>query len=292
VGRFCRRPQLHDFEIECLAVDSGNRLRSGRPCAEEALMSQARPKLIVFDLSHFCEKARWALDWHGIAYSEISWAPGLHRVLLKRYRANDSTLPVLLDDETIVQGSSAIIDWAESRGQATARSLSPQKKDLAEAQAIERRADEVIGVHVRRLAYAELLPNYPHVAKRELFPPTSGWQGRIGRMMWPAIRRIMMRAYDIRPGAASESRSRLESELDWIDSKLSDRRSYLVGDRFSRVDVTVASLLAPFARPKERYHESTPDAIAADVARWSDRPVMRWVSTQYRDHRLPFHVYQ
>src|SRR5262249_51452978 len=73
----------------------------------------------------------------------------------------------------------------------------------------------------------------------------SGWHGRIGGMMWPATRRIMMRAYDIRPGAASESRSRLESELDWLDCKLSDCRSYLVGDRFSRVDVTLARLLAP-----------------------------------------------
>jgi glutathione S-transferase len=94
-----------------------------------------------------------------------------------------------------------------------------------------------------------------------------------------------MRAYDIRPGAASESRSRLEAELDWIDSKLSDRRFYLVGDRFSRVDVTVASLLAPFARPKERYPESTPDDLA-DVARWNERPVMRWVCTQYRANRF------
>jgi len=41
-------------------------------------------------------------------------------------------------------------------------------------------------------------------------------------MMWPVTRRIMMKMYDIRPGAASESRSRLESELDWLDAKLSD----------------------------------------------------------------------
>jgi glutathione S-transferase len=192
-----------------------------------------------------------------------------------------------LDGETVVQGSGAIIDWAESKAQDRTRSLSPQTGNLAEAQEIERRADEVIGVHVRRLAYAELLPNYSSVAKRALLP-TSGWHGRIGGMMWPATRRIMMRAYDIRPEAASESRSRLESELDWLDCKLSDRRSYLVGDRFSRVDVTVASLLAPFARPKERYHEnSVPNALAADVERWSDRPVMRWVSAQYRAHRLP-----
>jgi hypothetical protein len=68
-----------------------------------------------------------------------------------------------LDGETVVQGSGAIIDWAESKAQDRTRSLSPQTGNLAEAQEIERRADEVIGVHVRRLAYAELLPNYSSV---------------------------------------------------------------------------------------------------------------------------------
>ena len=93
-----------------------------------------------------------------------------------------------------------------------------------------------------------------------------------------------MRMYDITPEAASESRSKLECELDWLDSKLSDGRLYLTGDCFSRADLTAASLLAPFARPREMpvFHEmSFPDALAAD------RPVMRWVVTQYHTHRAP-----
>ncbi len=94
-----------------------SRLSSEKPYAEEAPMSQ-----------DFCEKARWALDWHGVAYNEISWAPGLHRVLLKHYGANASTLPVLLDDETIVQGSSAIIDWAENRAQARPEACAHKQK--------------------------------------------------------------------------------------------------------------------------------------------------------------------
>ena len=89
-----------------------------------------------------------------------------------------------------------------------------------------------------------------------------------------------MRAYDIRPGAASESRAELEAELDWLDAKLSDGRFYLVGDRFSRADLTVASLLAGFARPE-------PDALVADIERWRPRPVMQWVVEQYRRHRNP-----
>ena len=61
----------------------------------------------------------------------------------------------------------------------------------------------------------------------------------------------MIGMYDIRPGAALESRAALQSELDWLDSKLSDGRFYLVGDHFSRADLTVTSLLAGFARPKD-----------------------------------------
>ena len=156
-----------------------------------------------------------------------------------------------MDGDIVVEGSGAIIDWAESKAQDRTRSLNPETEDLAEAREIERRADEVIGVHVRRLAYAETLPHYSHLVRPALFLGSSAWHRLIGGLMWPVTRRIMMRAYDIRPGAASESRAELESEFDWLDAKLSDGRFYLAGDRFSRADLTVASLLAGFARPKE-----------------------------------------
>jgi glutathione S-transferase len=250
-------------------------------------MTETRPRLVTFGISHFCEKARWALDWHGIAYDEIGWPPGLHQILAKRCGAKRSTLPILLDGTAVVQGSSAVIDWAESKAQDRGRSLSPSA-GLAEAKEIERRADAVIGVHVRRLAFAEMLPSHSHLLKPALFYRASGWHRLIGNMMWPASRRIMLRSLDIRPGAAAESRSKLEVELAWLDGKLADGRPYLVGDRFSRADLTVASLLATFARPREMpvYHGlKATDAIAADVNRWSERPVMRWVSAQYRAHR-------
>ena len=51
------------------------------------LMPEARPKLITFAASHFCEKGRWALDWHGIAYDEVGWPPGVHQILARRSAA-------------------------------------------------------------------------------------------------------------------------------------------------------------------------------------------------------------
>jgi glutathione S-transferase len=250
-------------------------------------VTKTKARLITFGISHFCEKARWALDWHGISYREISWPPGLHQVLAKRCGAKGTTLPILLDDETVIQGSGAIIDWAETKGLDPARSLTPIA-NAVEAQEIERRTDAVIGIHVRRLAFAETLPSQSHLVKPALFHGASGWHRLVGNMMWPVARRIMMRMYDISPGAASESRSKLEAELDWLDGKLADGRAYLTGDRFTRADLTVASLLATFARPQEMpiYHDLVgPDALAADVERWRKRPVMRWVIALYRTHR-------
>ena len=250
-------------------------------------MAHSKPRLITFGISHFCEKARWALDWHRIAYDEIGWPPGWHLVLAKRCGASATTLPIV-DGGTVIQGSGIIIDWADGRGDDPRRTLAP-RGNLVEAQEIERRADEVIGLHVRRLAYAETLPTCPHLVKPALFLRTSVPDRLIGNFMWPVTRRLMMRVYDVRPGAASESRSKLESELDWLDNKLADGRPYLVGDRFSRVDLTVASLLAAFAQPQEMalYHEMEIDPLTADVDRWSQRPVMRWVISQYQKHRNP-----
>jgi glutathione S-transferase len=97
----------------------------------------------------------------------------------------------------------------------------------------------------------------------------------------------MMRIYDVRPGAAAESRATLEAEFEWLEEKLADGRRYLTGNRFSRADVTVASLLANFAKPNElaAAHGMSGAALGADVARWSKRPVMRWVKTIYETHR-------
>jgi glutathione S-transferase len=252
-------------------------------------MADARPRLITFAASHFCEKARWALDWHGIEYDEIGWPPGLHVILGKYYGAKHRTLPIVLDGAEVVQGSGAIIDWTESKTRHRGRSLTP-KSNLAEAQEIERRANEIIGPHVRRLAFAEAMPSHAHLIKSALFYNATGWRRQAGNLMWPVARRIMRRMYDLGPGAAAESRAKLEAEFDWLDGKLADGRAYLAGDRFSRADLTVASLLANFARPKQllaQHGMKGPEALAADVNRWSERPVMRWVMAQYQAHRTP-----
>jgi glutathione S-transferase len=249
----------------------------------EGVMTHTGVSLITFGLSHFCEKARWALDWHDVDYEEVSWPPGPHQFLAKRCGAKKTSVPIVRDRGEVIQGSDAIIDWADAEAGEANRQLTTEG-----SREIEERADKIIGPHVRRLFYAETLPQFPHYAKHPLFLNTDATHRFLGDLMWPVTRRVMMRMYEVTPTAASESRSILDVELDWLDEKLSDGRPYLAGDKFSRADVTVASLLAFFARPPEMpiYNEmSLTNELKADCDRWASRPIMRWVRTQYESNR-------
>jgi glutathione S-transferase len=99
--------------------------------------------------------------------------------LAKSCGAKHTTVPILFDDQDVIQGSGAIIDWADKKDKDRNRSLTPQA-NRGEAKEIERRADEIIGVHVRRLAFAELLPNYLHLVKPARFYRASGSQPNLG----------------------------------------------------------------------------------------------------------------
>ena len=71
------------------------------------------PRLYTFAISHFAEKARWALDYKGIEYEEKRLVPGSHIPIIRRI-APRTMVPVLVDGELVIQGSSAIIDHVDT----------------------------------------------------------------------------------------------------------------------------------------------------------------------------------
>ena len=79
-------------------------------------------KLYTFTISHFAEKARWALDFKRVQYQEKRLVPGSHIPIVKRM-APGTSVPVLRDDGRVIQGSSAIIDYLDVR--TTERPLTP-----------------------------------------------------------------------------------------------------------------------------------------------------------------------
>ncbi len=255
----------------------------------DELHGEALPILITFGISHYCEKARWALDWHGVAYDEVSWPPVVHMVLARRMGAKGTTVPIFLVGDALIQDSSRIIDWAEQNSVGQRPLLAPQG-DLNKAKMIEQRVNDVVAVQVRRHLYAETISHHDQTVKPAFFMNTAPSHRLLGNLLWPVTRQTIRRMYDAATASAPDSRAKLESELDWLDAMLADGRRFLVGDHFSRVDLTVASLLAPFSRPKQidQYHTMVlPPTLADDVARWGARPIFRWINDLYDVYRSP-----
>ena len=68
----------------------------------------------------------------------------------------------------------------------------------------------------------------------------------------------MRRALRIERSAADRSRSRIDKVLAQVNERLSQGRSYLVGDSFTAADLTFAALAAPLIVPAE-YGVKLPD---------------------------------
>ncbi len=244
--------------------------------------------LYLFAISHFCEKARWALDRVGIEYRGQYLAPVLHRRFAKKLGLSTSSVPILEAGETVVQGSSAIMDWAEKQRAPEAPSLLPENDVLSSAEAVERRLDGVMGVHVRRYYYSEALVEYPQTVKPVFVANLSGGQKLFLELAWGLIRKLMIARMDLGSLQGIQSRELIEQELNWLDDLLGDGRRFLVGERFSRVDITAASLLAPLIKPENHPTYQLielPPNVSLDCANWIKRPCLQWASRMYREFR-------
>lgn len=242
--------------------------------------------LYVFNISHYCEKARWALDHFGIEHQVKHVMVGTHRRIARKLGAVRGSVPFLQAGDLVVAGSSAIIDWGEAQRGAQAPSLSGD--DPEQARAIEKRLDDVAGVHVRRFFYSDALITDPGSVRPMFSNGLPLWQRMAVTMGWSRIVSVMIKGMDLGPAQGLESRAIVEREMDWLDGLLADGRPYLSGNRFSRADITAASLLSPLVAPRQHptYAAAVfPQAVAATMQEWAERPVLRKVRELYASWR-------
>jgi glutathione S-transferase len=256
----------------------------------------SNPVLYVFAISHYCEKARWALDLLRINYILEHLPPGMHRRVAKKLGAKRSSLPILKVGEQIIQGSSAIIDWAEANKAPNTPSLNTddhnqldlEGMDILHGDEIEKRLDAILGVHVRRYYYSEALVDYPQTVRPIFVGDLKPSQQLLTNLMWGIIRNLMIKGMDLGSAQGLESREIIEIELNWLDKLLEKDRQYLIGNHLTRVDITAASLLAPLILPPEHptyMNVKHSPIVAIDCESWQERPSLQWAKQIYRKHR-------
>jgi glutathione S-transferase len=230
------------------------------------------PELVVLPPSHYCERARWALDHIGQDYRELRWAPGLHAVLAKRRGWASSSTPILNLHHSVIQGSDKIMDWCAIGG------ADPE---------LELRFEKRIARLVRQYLYAATLSAPASTVKSMVLDGVPVWQSVVGGVMWPNVRKRMIELMNARPELVASLEADLDAELTWFDGRV-EGRHYLVGDAFGRADITAASLLSPLARPSALpiYQRlKLPIPVEAALSQWTQRPGLQWVLATYNRER-------
>ena len=241
-------------------------------------------KLYTFNLSHFSEKARWALDFEGISYVERILLPGPHQLVTRRI-APRTHVPVLEHDGQHVQGSSAIIDYiADSLGGTKLTAIDSIER--ANALTLENALDQAFGRGVQQVFYSAFLKERRTVIDLWSFGGPF-WARGFYAVAYPAIASAVKRLYkttDVE--GVAKAKQRFVTTFDELDAVLA-KQPYLGGAAPDRTDITLAALLAPVCRVPEHRMKwpATPRELADLEASLSGRPTWNHVLRMYRDHR-------
>ncbi len=245
-------------------------------------------RLITIPPSHYCEKARWALELAGIDYCEERHPPILHYRPAKRAGGRSST-PVLVTGHGVYPDSTDILQFIQDREGSRWRPYLDDPSQRRECEGLEETFDTRLGPHTRRLAYYYLLQH------RELFlesvlASVGGREAFSFRLLTPVAKFLMRRGMNITAASAERSLGFVRSIFGEVSERLADGRTYLVGDRFTAADLTFAALGAPVILPAA-YGSllPAPDALPADllglVEEFRSTAAGAFVLRCYEDHR-------
>jgi glutathione S-transferase len=204
-------------------------------------------RLVTIPISHYCEKARWALDRAGLRYREERHVQGIHRVAARR-AGGGTTVPVLVTEQGAIGDSAEILEWVDARVEPEQRLFSADALEREQAATLCRRLDERLGPSGRRLIYVHVFRQH-----RALMPYNNAgvpaWEDRAVRWGWPLAARMVSHALDIHDGVEVHDEAEVWREFDHVAALLQDGRPYLCGERFGAADLTFAALSAAVLLP-------------------------------------------
>ncbi|HEV3070837.1 MAG TPA: glutathione S-transferase N-terminal domain-containing protein [Solirubrobacteraceae bacterium] len=210
---------------------------------------RTRNRLITIPISHYCEKARWALDRASVDYREHAHVQAIHRFATLR-AGGGLTAPVFVSPTGVLAESADILAWADAQTPPEL-ALYPQDPTLAsEVRRLEADFDERLGPHSRRWMYQHLRGRRD-LALRYGCVGIPRWEQATLRGAYPAIIAIVAKVLDVNPASAAESEIEVRAIFDAVGERLTDGRRYLCGERFTAADLTFAALAAPMLMPAE-----------------------------------------
>jgi glutathione S-transferase len=209
--------------------------------------SDDTPILWHLKVSNYNEKARWALDYKGIPHIRRAAVPGQHAKLARRLTGKN-TFPVLVLDGEAIGDSTRIIETLERRwSEPPLYPADPTRRQ--EALELEDFFDEELGAYSRLLALHSMLPD-PDLMLSAFTPDLKSGRRVAARAMYPLIRRRVTADFGIDERSVALAEGRCRTACERFRAEL-EPSGYLVGDRFTVADLTLAALVAPLLAPEQ-----------------------------------------
>jgi len=241
-------------------------------------------KLFVLHVSPWSERARWALDHHGLAYQAVQHAPFLGERRLRNLvgrTAGPPTVPVLVDGSTVLTQSWDIVVFADRKGDGP--TLIPAERE-AEIREWARRVDAASS-HGRALVVGGMLRS--PAALDESHPPL------VPRWIRPLLRPVTRygtrwfgRKYGLQLDEVAAHEQEMREALAAVREALGDSQ-YLLGT-FSYADIVAASMLqgiAPVADEYLRLGPATREVWTQPQLSREFADLVRWRDELYHRHR-------
>ncbi|KAG6542649.1 hypothetical protein Mapa_015980 [Marchantia paleacea] len=208
--------------------------------------------LISIGASHYCEKARWALDRAAVVYRESKHVVLLHMFFTRGLGAGTSCPKLVMgrhSEQVVLQESPDILRFAEKNIKREEDRLYPSDPEMLRAvQAWETKFGKKLGPHVRRWVYCYLI--FDKCSYRMLTQGTPLWERIVAWFFMPFLRRVVYGAlYCNKPDAKENSLKVIQELYQEVEEALSDGRPYLCGNRFTAADLTFAALSGPIICP-------------------------------------------
>ncbi len=246
------------------------------------------PVLITIPISHYCEKARWALDRARVRYQERAHLQVLHWIPVKR-AGGKKTAPVLIWGDRVFTDSAEIVEAASAEAPPDRRLFPDDPAVATEVRALHQDFDARLGPEGRRWMYDALRGRHD-IAIAYGCTGVPVWQRRALPFAYPFAARIIDRYFDITQATAARSEAEVRATFDDVAERLGDGRPYLCGERFSAADLAFASLAAPMLMPPEYgvplpQPDELPAAMAATVRELRAHPAGAHALKMFREER-------
>ncbi|KAF9354297.1 hypothetical protein BGX34_011108 [Mortierella sp. NVP85] len=244
------------------------------PDQNQGVKSRFSITLQTISFSHYNEKARWALDYYRVPYVEHKMLPALHGFTMFWYRSKEPGFeetpyvtpfmmaiptekvsgkvakPIRLHDSTkIVEFASD--QFASQPGSIPTNLYTNDPATKEKILALEERIDIMVGTHVRRWIYYELLFKSPRSVTRGL--GKHGNAAKLQSWLWPVVLPVfslfLRNHLNINEKTAAESKDIIRREFEDLSRMLEESGrtagggpSYFFENRFTAADLTFACL--------------------------------------------------